>query len=223
VTELAIVFDLDGTLIDSRRDIAGAIAHMLAVAGRPALSEETILGFVGDGARHLVASVLGVPFEAPEVDGHLAIFIDHYTAHPVARTTLMPGTLEALTALAEFPLALCTNKARRTTDAVLRGLDLERHFEVVVAGDDTVHRKPHPAPLQSIAAQLGVPTTQLVMVGDGPQDVECGHAVGAHTVGLEGGILPIERLLAARPHTMLRSLHDLPQLVRQLHAARRAH
>lgn len=215
---LAIAFDLDGTLIDSRRDIAGAIAHMLEVAGRPPLSEETILGFVGDGARHLVASVLELPIDSPAVDAHLDVFIEHYTAHPVARTTLMPGAREVLEELSDFPLALCTNKARRTTDAVLAGLHLTRHFRVVVAGDDTAHRKPHPAPLERVAGELGVPPTSLVMVGDGPQDVECGYAVGAYTVGLEGGILPLERLLAARPQSLLASLHELPALVRKLAA-----
>lgn len=213
---LAIAFDLDGTLIDSRRDIAASANYVREAAGLARLPDDVIAGFVGDGAKHLVAGVLGLSSEAPSLEGHLEVFIDYYTAHPTALTTLMPGAREALTALSGYPLALCTNKARRTTDAVLRELDLARHFRVVVAGDDLAHRKPHPLPLEHVARSLGVPATALVMVGDGPQDVECGHAVGAHTVGLEGGILPIERLLAAKPHTLLRSLHELPSLVSSL-------
>jgi 2-phosphoglycolate phosphatase len=216
VKPLAIAFDLDGTLIDSRRDIARAANYVREAAGLTQLPEEVVASFVGDGAKHLVAGVLGLAMNDPSLEQHLAVFIDYYTAHPTAHTTLMPGAVEALTALAHYPLALCTNKARRTTDAVLRELDLARHFRVVVAGDDVAHRKPHPLPLEHIARSLGIPASGLVMVGDGPQDVECGHAVGAHTVGLEGGILPIERLLAARPHALLRSLHELPSLVRKL-------
>jgi 2-phosphoglycolate phosphatase len=216
VKPLAIAFDLDGTLVDSRRDIAVAANYVRETAGLSKLPEETVASFVGDGARHLVQGVLGLSSDDPSLERHLEVFIDYYTANPVAHTTLMPGAREALSALAHYPLALCTNKARRSTDAVLRELDLERYFRVVVAGDDTEHRKPHPQPLQHIARALDVPTTSLVMVGDGPQDVECGHAVGAHTVGLEGGILPLERLLAAKPHSMLRSLHELPSLVAAL-------
>ncbi len=213
---LAIAFDLDGTLIDSRRDIARAANYVRTTVGLTELAEEVVAGFVGDGAKHLVAGVLGLEMTDPSLERHLEAFIDYYTDHPTAHTTLMPGAREALIALADYPLALCTNKARRTTDAVLRELDLTHHFRVVVAGDDVAHRKPHPLPLQHIARALDIPTSALVMVGDGPQDVECGHAVGAHTVGLEGGILPIERLLAAKPHTMLRSLHELPGFVRAL-------
>jgi phosphoglycolate phosphatase len=216
VKPLAIAFDLDGTLIDSRRDIARAANYVREAAGLTHLPEDVVAGFVGDGAKHLVAGVLGLEMNDPSLERHLAVFIDYYTDHPTAHTTLMPGALEALAALSDYPLTLCTNKARRTTDAVLRELDLAHHFRVVVAGDDVAHRKPHPLPLQHIARALDIPTSALVMVGDGPQDVECGHAVGAHTVGLEGGILPIERLLAAKPHTMLRSLHELPSFVRGL-------
>jgi phosphoglycolate phosphatase len=218
VKPLAIAFDLDGTLVDSRRDIAAAANHVRESAGLERLSEDTVASFVGDGAKRLVAGVLGMDLDDARLAEHLEAFVAYYTAHPVAHTTLMPGAIESLEALSAYPLALCTNKVRRTTDAVLEALGLARYFRVIVAGGDVAHSKPHPLPLEHIARALDVPTQALVMVGDGPQDVECGHAVGAHTVGLEGGILPIERLLASKPHTMLRSLHELPALVETLRA-----
>jgi phosphoglycolate phosphatase len=209
----ALVFDLDGTLIDSRADIAAAANHMLDIHGFPSLPVDTIAGYVGDGARLLVARCTGLSENAPELDALLVTFLDYYTGHPTDRTRFMPAALETLDALAAMPLAICTNKPRRTTDVVLAALGLAPRFQVVVAGGDFPQKKPEPEPLLHIAGRLALDPRSLVIVGDGPQDVECGRAVGARTVGVEGGIIPTERLVAARPDELLPSLAGLPALV----------
>jgi 2-phosphoglycolate phosphatase len=209
----AVVFDLDGTLIDSREDIAAAANHMLAAHGFAQLPSHTIAGFVGDGARLLVARCINSSANAPELDALLATFLDYYTDHPTDHTRFMPATLETLDALVPMPLAICTNKPRRTTDAVLSALRLAPRFRVIVAGGDFPHKKPEPEPLLYIAERLGLEPGTLVIVGDGPQDVECGRAVVARTVGVEGGLIPRERLVAARPDELLPSLADLPALL----------
>jgi len=211
-----VVFDLDGTLIDSRLDIARATNHALTQLGRPALPVERVASFVGDGAAALLARAAGVPEDDELVRELLPVFLDFYTAHPVAHTTLMPGALDALDQLApEFSLCLCTNKPRRTTDAVLAGLGLTHHFAVVLAGGDLAKKKPDPAPLLHIAERLGLAPSALAMVGDGPQDIEAGRAAGAFTVGVRGGIIPFERLVAASPDVMLETLAELPALLRR--------
>ncbi len=208
-----VVFDLDGTLIDSRLDIARATNHALSVLELPTLPVERVATFVGDGAAPLLARAAGVSEQDPLVKALLGPFLDFYAAHPAAHTTFMPGALEALAALApRYSLALCTNKPRRTTDAVLAALDLTRHFAVVVANGDLPQKKPDPAPLLHIAERLQLASNELAMVGDGGQDVEAGRAAGAFTVGVRGGIIPFERLLAASPDVMLDSLSDLPAL-----------
>ncbi len=217
---LTVVFDLDGTLIDSRADIARACNHVLRTTGRSELPEDLISTYVGDGARALVARATNLAETDPEVDALVEAFLDFYTEHPTEHTELMPGAAEALRAFANRPISLCTNKPRRTTNAVLMGLGLERHFAVVVAGDDAPQKKPHPAPLELVASRLGVSTASLVMVGDGPQDVECGHAVGAHTVGVRGGLLPLKRLVDSRPDVLLDSLSELPAWLRALEDAK---
>jgi phosphoglycolate phosphatase len=209
----AVVFDLDGTLIDSRADIAAAANHMLGTHGYAELPPADIAGFVGDGARLLVARCTQLDEATPELDLLLETFLDYYTEHPTEQTRFMPDALEALDALAELPLAICTNKPRRTTDAVLAALQLTPRFDVVVAGGDFPQKKPEPAPLLSIADRLALDPRGLVMVGDGPQDVECGHAVGARTVGVEGGLLPRARLVASHPDELIPTLADLPALV----------
>lgn len=217
----AIVFDLDGTLVDSRRDIVRACNQMLAHYRRQPLPEDVVAGFVGDGARALIVRALdasgsGGPGDSVDPDQAVEVFLDRYEDDPIGSTGLMPGAREALDALQRFPLALCTNKARRSTVPVLDQLDLMRYFSEIVAGDDLQHNKPHPLPLQHIARALHVEPAALVMVGDGPQDVACGRAVGAYTVGVKGGVLPPERLLAAHPDCLLDTLHGLPPLVRRL-------
>ncbi len=211
--QLGIVFDLDGTLIDSRLDIAYAANHALTESGRSARSVDEISGYVGDGARLLLARAARVEPDAAEVEPLLQAFLDYYAAHATDHTKLLPGAHEALTALAHLPLALCTNKPRSTTDAVLANLRFPAKFKVVVAGGDLAKNKPDPLPLQHIARELGLSTAELVMVGDGPQDILCAKAAGSRSVGVEGGIQARERLIAAQPDVLLLSLAKLPALV----------
>lgn len=209
-----VVFDLDGTLIDSRLDIARAANHALSELGLPALPVERIASFVGDGAAALLARAAGVREDDALVRQLLTPFLDFYSAHPTAHTTFMPGARDTLAALRpRYSLAICTNKPRRTTDAVLATLDLVKLFAVVVAHGDLPQKKPDPAPLLHIAERLGLAPNELAMVGDGPQDIEAGRAAGAFTVGIKGGIIPFERLLAASPDVMLDSLGELPALL----------
>ncbi len=171
--QLGIVFDLDGTLIDSRLDIAAAANHALGARGLPQLSVPELSSFVGDGARLLLARAARLDPEAPELEPLLEAFLDYYAAHPTDHTELLSGAHEALAALAHLPLALCTNKPRRITDLVLAQLPLPTTFAVVVAGGDLPRNKPDPLPLQHVARALSLSTAQLVMVGDGPQDILC--------------------------------------------------
>jgi len=117
--------------------------------------------------------------------------------------------------LPDFTLAVCTNKPRKTTEIVLKALEIDGRFSTVVAGGDLPRNKPDPAPLHEIARRLSVKTAELVMVGDGPQDVECGRAAGARTVGVLGGIADSRRLRAAGPDAMVGSLLELPELLQR--------
>jgi len=209
----AVVFDLDGTLIDSCTDIALAANHCLRLAGLPPCSQARICECIGDGSRVLLERASGLAPDAPELDGMLQEFFSYYTAHAVDHTRLIPGAREVLDQLRHLPRALCTNKPRVTTAAVLEGLGISADFDAVVAQGDVLHTKPHPAPLQRIAELLGLPCEQLVMVGDGPQDIECARAAGARSVGIsEALIVPLERMLAAEPDQVVR-LAEVPALI----------
>lgn len=211
-----VVFDLDGTLVDSRRDIAEAANHALEKAGLKRLPHDELESYVGDGAPLLMARAARLEVTDLKTKSMVADFLDYYAEHPIDYTNVMPGGLDALNALAHLPLGICTNKPRRTSIAVLRGLGLEARFKGVVAGDDLPQRKPDPSMMHESARLLGVPVQTIVMVGDGPQDVLSGRAAGAFTIGVKGGIQALERLTASAPDLMIDTLADLPKAINQL-------
>jgi phosphoglycolate phosphatase len=208
----ALVFDLDGTLIDSIADIAAACNHTLSQFGRAPRRTQEIRGFIGDGARALLARAAELPLGAPELDALVETFLAYYTQHPTTHTTLLPGAREAL-GLPGVRVALCTNKPRITTEAILARLGLSGAFEVVLAGGDLPQHKPDPAPLLHIARLFDLDPAELVMIGDGPQDVLSARAAGVRSIGVENGIADQARLHAARPDALLGTLHDLPALL----------
>lgn len=212
----AVVFDLDGTLIDSRGDIAASCNYALASVGRQELTLAEVSALVGDGARTLVARAARLPETHPEVDVLLGHFLAYYQAHPIDYTAVLPHALATLAALVAggFRLAICTNKPRATTDAVIDALDLGRFFTAVVAGDDLPTKKPHPGQLEALAAVLRLVPAELVMVGDGPQDVLAGQAAGARTVAVKNGFSPWARLAPTNPDVALDDLSGLPRLVK---------
>jgi phosphoglycolate phosphatase len=209
----AVAFDLDGTLIDSRLDIAAACNHVLVAAGRAPLDIAVIATFVGDGVRALVSRAFGIPSDSPDLDELERAFVARYSAHAVAHTTWMPGALDALEALRDIPVAVVTNKARSVTLAVLEALGAGDRFAFVYAGGDGP-LKPRPEPVLAAARALGVPVDALWVVGDGDQDLLSARAAGAVAVGVLGGFGSEARLRAALPEALLASLVELPALVR---------
>lgn len=208
-----VVFDLDGTLIDSHQDIAQAANHALMRSGRPALDATAITTYVGDGSRKLMERASGVAADDPELDRLNADFLQYYAQHPTAFTRVYPGVRATLTHLQKaYTLALCTNKPRITTEPVLRQLALAGYFAVVVAGDDLPQRKPDPAPLLHIARELDVAPAQLAMVGDGVQDIECARRAGALGVGVAFGMKSADGMLASKPDHVVTRFEDLKEL-----------
>ncbi len=175
----AVIFDLDGTLIDSVPDIHAAANR---VFGRRGISftRPEVQGFVGRGAPNLVARLAearGLPFEGAEFDALLAEFLEEYE-RAQALTTLYPDVRAALEGLAQagYRLGLCTNKPLAPTRAVLRHFGLEALFAVVIGGDSLPVKKPDPAPLRATLAEMG--GGAAVFVGDSEVDAETAQAAG---------------------------------------------
>jgi phosphoglycolate phosphatase len=216
-----LIFDLDGTLIDSRRDIAVACNHALRAVGRAPLDEDRVASFVGDGARAVVERALGWGADRDLVERTLETFIAYYLEHPADYTTIMPGAIEALDALSDRPLAVATNKRRDVALAVLDALGLSSRFRWIWGGGDGAP-KPDPACVHALLAQARIPHRDAWMIGDGVQDIGAGKAAGVRTVAVLGGFQKEPSLRALAPDFVIRSLGELPRLVREEAAALRS-
>lgn len=208
-----VIFDLDGTLIDSRGDIAAACNHALVQSGRPPLSTEKISTMVGDGARALLARAFELPGESTEIESALAHFHAYYIQNPAHFSIYLPGAIETLTTLRErgLQVALATNKPRPSTLAVMAAMDMSKYFSAVTAGGDGP-LKPAPDPLLRIFAELAVDARDAWMVGDGTQDIGAARAVGCAAIAVGGGFVPRARLEAAKPDVWIDSLEELLSL-----------
>lgn len=161
----ALVFDLDGTLVDSAPDMAEALNRVVAARGLPGFALADVRGFVGNGVGVLIRRAMaarGVG-EADFADWHDA-YMAAYADCICVQTRLYPGVAEALDGLAGRRLAICTNKPQALTDALLDALDLRGRFAAVLGGDTAIGRKPDPAPLRHVAGLMGV--EGAVMIGD---------------------------------------------------------
>lgn len=177
----AIVFDLDGTLIDSVGDIHAALNQMLARAGHGPLGKDTVTSFVGKGSSNLVKRVIdhvGLPNDAASHTNYLSEFLDIYTSAPAKFTTVFDQVHEVLTdfQLSGIALGLCTNKPEGATDVVLKEFGLTAFFGSIVGGDRLPSRKPDPAMLHLVMRELAVET--CLFVGDSEVDVATAKAAG---------------------------------------------
>lgn len=184
----ALVFDLDGTLIDSRRDITTAVNRMRADLGLPPLALEQVVTMVGEGARLLVERALGPGWPLDQVDQALQRYLGYYWDVCLEATKAYPGVEAMLAALAgRYPLALLSNKGEALSRKILDGLGLTSHFREILGGDSLPSRKPDPAGLHVLAARLGVPVARLLLVGDTWIDAETARNAGCPFALVEWG------------------------------------
>jgi phosphoglycolate phosphatase len=186
----AIIFDLDGTLVDSAEDLRAALNKLMSDLGLRPIEANEIKGMIGDGVLKLVERALVAAKGDPEQrDFLLPRFLAIYQANPADLTRSYPGVLETLDALRrkDFRLAVVTNKPVLATKKILEAMSLAEFFPVVVGGDSVEKRKPDPAPLLEAARQLKIDASQILMVGDNIHDVEAAHAAGMRCVAVSYG------------------------------------
>ena len=208
-----LLFDLDGTLIDSRGDLTSSITLMLAEMGHAPVSNERVVSFIGEGVRALVERTLRASQkqepESSEIDYALDIFRRHYSAHLLDQTHVYPEVHETLAHFRHLPKAVVTNKPYDFTMTILEGLDLHSHFAVVLGGDSLTERKPAPQPLLEAARRCGCSPTECVMVGDSRVDLLAGRAAGMLTCGFVAGFSGRAELAAAQADVLIERFGEL--------------
>ena len=207
-----VVFDLDGTLVDSASDIAEAVNRTLVDWSLPRVEESVIRGWIGDGARALVASAFAHAGKQIELDEVMPGFMVHYADCLLLYPTVYPGVMEALQALRErgIAVAVCTNKPERFVRPLLDALDLGQYFEVIVGGDTLPERKPSAVPLLHVVKHFGLQPAQCLMVGDSATDIQTAAAAGVPMALVTYGYL---RGLDARAVQGVTVIDDMRELL----------
>jgi phosphoglycolate phosphatase len=207
----AVVFDLDGTLIDSDPDIRAAVNRVLATERLAPLSTEEVRSMIGDGAKVLVERTFAARGRVASA-AHVAAFVADYEVNAVVETAPYPGIVEALQALkdAGHPLGVCTNKPVVAARNVLAALGLDQYFHVVMGGDSTPYRKPNPNHLAAVLQALGATPERAVMVGDHANDIKAADGLGVPSVFVSWGYGK-----AQGSHTIDKAI-ELPGLVEQM-------
>lgn len=220
-----MLFDLDGTLVDSRADLINAVNLMLAELGRRTLPDTRVLTFVGEGARMLVKRALmadqncatpghDAGYDAGyDVDDALEIFRRHYREHLLDQTRVYPGVEQTLAQLSHIPKAVVTNKPYEFTIPLLEGVGLSSYFEVVIGGDCLPERKPSPLMLFEAASRCGALASECLMVGDSRVDVEAGKAANMKTCGYIPGFRGRTELVEAGVDYVIERFSELCALV----------
>jgi phosphoglycolate phosphatase len=212
----AILFDLDGTLVDSVPDLARCVNAALASVGHAAADQDRVRGWVGNGAARLLHRALtGCPEGLAPVALHgqaMAAFNAHYAAEPCRDSRLYPGVATTLAALAGAGIRLgcVTNKPHRFVQPLLVALGLDACFASIIGGDSTARLKPDPLPVRAALSGLGVAAHRCLLVGDSRIDMAAGQAAGVATVAVTYGYDRSCDFAAAGAVAVLDCLTDLP-------------
>jgi phosphoglycolate phosphatase len=204
-----LIFDLDGTLIDSKLDLAHAVNAMLRDKGRAALAHETVYSYVGNGAGTLVRKALGEGATDAEADEALAYFLGFYREHMLDNTVPYAGVREGLALLEKHPMAVLTNKPVVFSKAILEGLGLARYFRFVYGGNSFAAKKPDPMGVEILLRDFSVRPREAMMIGDSDVDVRTARNAGIWACGVSYG-LGMEGMRVHPPDFMVDSLMELP-------------
>jgi phosphoglycolate phosphatase len=213
----ALIFDLDGTLIDSKRDLMHSVNAMLQEMGRQKLPEETISGYIGHGAPLLVARALGGNATQEEHQRALKFFLAYYEEHKMDTTCAYPGVAETLAQLQRknLPMAVLTNKPARISVRILDAMGLTRYFRAIYGGNSFETKKPDPLGANTILGELGAEPQSAMVIGDSEVDIQTARNAGTLAAAVNYGFGVHDRTLYPAD-VYLDNLADLVPLVGDL-------
>jgi phosphoglycolate phosphatase len=205
-----IMFDLDGTIADTGGDLADSVNFTRGRFDLAPLPEQSVYAHVGRGIEHLLKHALP-ELKEESFEEIRRVFLEHYERHLLDKTVLYPDVRGVLEHFRGKRRVVVSNKIRRLTEAVVRGLGLGDMFDAVLGGDSASEKKPHPALLLMSLRRFGIAAPSAVMVGDGDTDIEAGKRAGVMTCGVTYGLGDRKQLIAAGPDVLIERLAELPE------------
>jgi phosphoglycolate phosphatase len=209
-----LIFDLDGTLIDSKLDLVHSVNAARGLMNLPPISEELVASYVGNGAPVLMRRALGPDASEADVQRALEYFLGYYREHMLDNTRLYPGVQEALDRLrgSGANLAVLTNKPVRFSRALVEGLNLGNHFFQVYGGNSFEQKKPDPIGVEMLLRESGVPRERTMMVGDSGVDVRTARNANIRACGVSYGFQP-EGFVDDPPDLVVDDMNELADYV----------
>jgi phosphoglycolate phosphatase len=207
-----LIFDLDGTLVDSKQDLTTSVNYIRTRFDLPLLTAEEIARFIGNGALMLIRRALGPKASEDNVQAGLQMFLSYYRTHMLDSTVLYPGVLETLDRLVDCKLAVLTNKPVHFSCAMLDGLGVYKRFAAVYGGNSFDHKKPDPVGVYQILSDTKGQRERTWMIGDSAVDVLTGRNAGIRTCGVTYGYAT-ETFKDAPPDFLIDNFSDLEALV----------
>ncbi len=209
-----LIFDLDGTLVDSKEDLANSVNAALDAQRRPRLDNELIYSYVGNGAPRLIRRAMGADASDDDVASALEFFLAYYRVHMLDNTDLYPGVRESLDRFlkAGIPMAVLTNKPVGFSRELVAGLGLRDHFFNVYGGNSFKEKKPHPVGVEKLLEESGSARERAMMVGDSAVDVVTARNAGIQACGVTYGFQP-EGFKENPPDILVDRMEELADLI----------
>lgn len=207
-----LIFDLDGTLIDSEEDIVLSTNAMRQAVGLEPLDTERVASYVGQGVQVLIQRALGPDASPDTLERATQFFMDYYRAHMLDHTVAYPGVREALRLLRGRRMGVLTNKVAKLSQRILEGLEMAQYFDFVYGGDSFEKKKPDPIGILTSMQSTGAEARQTIMVGDSDIDIQTGRNAGVWTCGVTYGI-GSHTLESCPPDFLVGNLMELPGLL----------
>ncbi len=207
-----LAYDFDGTLVDTKEDIALSVNLALVELGLPERKNEEIYSFVGHGVLNLMKKALGESGRC-DTDEAVDVFRKHYRVHVMDRTKFYPNCEDILDHFNSRVQAVVSNKPLEFVEMILKGLNKRNYFANVYGGDSVANKKPHPDMVLSLLKEHDIPPEEVLIIGDSPQDIEAGRSAGIATCGVTWGLRPPAEVENANPDFLIHDMSELKKLV----------
>ncbi len=207
-----LIFDLDGTLVDSRMDLTNAVNHVRQNYRLQALEVDTVTTFIGNGQRKLLQRSLPKKLWI-KIEEASQLFQEYYNEHMLDNTSLYPGVKETLHYFRNKNMAVVSNKPEEFSRSILKGLRVDTYFTLILGGDTIKIKKPHPEPILEVIRRLKIETELTVLIGDSPIDIEAGRQAGVLTCAVTYGFRSRGLLLKSKPDIIIDDIRELKKIL----------